>query len=233
MFGNNPIEKKLSHDGTHLQIVKGSPFRTIQGEGPYIGRPAVFIRLHGCNLACTFCDTQFSDPKDPIVPISEIIRRTRELFGPEEEKLVVITGGEPFRQNILPLCRDLYAYPQVKIQIETAGSLWVDGVDNYADIIVSPKTGSIHPKAFAKAKAFKYIIDSKQSFEDFVPITATQRGARPAVLAHPRTGAPVYLSPMDVYDPVGNAANAKLVGELALKYGCLAGTQLHKQLGLD
>jgi organic radical activating enzyme len=232
MFGKNPIEKKDQGDGMTLHLVKGSPFRTIQGEGPYAGRPAIFVRLHGCNLACTFCDTQFSHPNDPTVPLPNLIRQIVSAFGAESKKLVVVTGGEPLRQNILPLCKELSFYGSV-CQIETAGTLWLDYIESFTEIVASPKTPSIHPKVFAHAKAFKYIIDVEQKFDGFIPITATQEGARPAPLAAPRPGAPVYLSPMDTYDEDRNKANCKLVGQLALKYGCHAGLQVHKYLDLE
>jgi 7-carboxy-7-deazaguanine synthase len=232
MFGRNPLEKKDQTDGLSLRVVKGSPWRTVQGEGPYVGSPAIFIRLHGCNLACTFCDTNFSDPDDPTIPISNLVRQIVNLFGAEPKKLVVITGGEPLRQNIFPLCKELSFYG-TKCQIETAGTLWVENIEAVTEIVVSPKTPSIHPKAFLHARAFKYIIDAEQEFDGFIPITATQAGARPAALAAPRPGAPVYLSPMDTYDEERNKVNRKLVGELALKYGCHAGLQVHKYLELD
>lgn len=57
MFGRNPKLPQEFTDGKVLKV--HSIFYTIQGEGPYSGRTAVFIRLSGCNLACSFCDTEF------------------------------------------------------------------------------------------------------------------------------------------------------------------------------
>ena len=232
MFGKNPILKQdLQNQGNSLHLVKGSPFLTIQGEGPYSGHPAVFIRLHGCNLACTFCDTNFSDPEDPILSLGvlsdavDIIRSSA--------KHAVITGGEPLRQNILPLCQLLKQH-NLKVQIETAGTLWIEGIEQHAEIVCSPKTAKIHPKVSEHAVAFKYVIDTNQQFDGFIPITATQAGARPSRLAGPGPRKrPVYLSPMDCYDEEKNAANRKLVGELAIRYGCIAGLQVHKFMNLD
>jgi len=232
MFGQNPILKKDHSSGAALHIVKGSPFRTIQGEGPYAGWPAVFLRLHGCNLACTFCDTNFSDPDDPVVEIEALHNQIEALFGPEQKKLVVITGGEPLRQNIRFLCGLLSFIPNLTIQIETAGTLWVDDIEMFSKIIVSPKTSTLHPMAYENAIAFKYVIDVKQTFDGFIPITATQANTRARALAAPRPGAPVYLSPMDMYDEARNRANCSLVADLAMRYGCIAGLQLHKFMDL-
>ncbi|HEY6020017.1 MAG TPA: 7-carboxy-7-deazaguanine synthase QueE, partial [Candidatus Paceibacterota bacterium] len=58
MFGQNPVSP-IRHDKESF-LVKDI-FYTIQGEGPYAGRPAVFVRLGGCNLRCAFCDTDFSN----------------------------------------------------------------------------------------------------------------------------------------------------------------------------
>ena len=229
MFGQNPVAK-IEHntDGQQLRIVKGSPFSTIQGEGPYTGHPASFVRLHGCNLRCTFCDTQFSDPDDPVMDIGELTMRCGD-FG---HQLVVITGGEPMRQNILPLC-DLLHQAEFVVQIETAGTLWIEGIQNVAKIICSPKTPVVHPMIRRHALAFKYVISTHDDHDTYVPITATQPGTKPNRLAVSRFGAPVYLSPCDEYDEKQNEKNRKLVAQLALKYNVIAGLQLHKFLGVD
>lgn len=229
MFGHNPIEPIVNKtDGDKLRIVRGSPFVTIQGEGPYLGHRATFLRLHGCNLRCTFCDTEFSDTSDPTINTDYLIEHICDL----PPRLVVVTGGEPLRQNILPLCDGLRSRG-LKVQIETAGTLWIDGLENVAEVIVSPKTPVINKNAYVYAKAFKYIISTQQQFINFVPIMATQPGAEPRALAFPREDAPVYLSPMDEYDEVKNQGNRTLVASLAITHGCIAGIQLHKFLGLD
>jgi len=230
MFGQNPILKAEQGDGKTLRVVKGSPFLTIQGEGPYMGQPAVFIRLHGCNLACTFCDTQFSDPDDPVSTINHLCQQVVTIG--KGVPLVVITGGEPFRQNIRPLCQALHELG-FKIQIETAGTLWVEGVQHYAEIVCSPKTPNIHPRIMQAAMVFKYVVDVEMTFDKYIPITATQAGARPARLAEPRYGVPVYLSPMDMNEPGRNAQNCGLVARLAIAHNCIAGLQMHKYMGVD
>lgn len=229
MFGENPIEPINNQtDGYFLRVVKPGPWATIQGEGPYAGHPATFIRLHGCNLRCTFCDTQFSNPDDPTIAADDLVHIAKV----NGYKLVVITGGEPFRQNIFPLCLKLATAGHV-VQIETAGTLWLEGIQSVAKIVVSPKTPSIHPKIKRNAMAFKYIISAEDQHDGFLPVTATQPNGITGVMAAPRNEAPVYLSPMDQYDPEKNARNHKLVAELALRYNLYAGIQLHKYLMVD
>lgn len=229
MFGENPVAPIINtYDGHFLKVVKPGPWATIQGEGPYAGYPATFIRLHGCNLRCTFCDTQFSNPDDPTISVDDLV----EAAVANKFKLVVITGGEPFRQNIFPLCVKLSSAGHV-VQIETAGTLWLDGIQTVAKIVVSPKTPHIHPKIKRNAMAFKYVISADDLHDTFLPVTATQPGGHHGVLAAPRNEAPVYLSPMDQYDPEKNARNHKLVAELALRYNLYAGIQLHKYLFVD
>jgi organic radical activating enzyme len=232
MFGKNKIEKIQHDEGMVLHVVKGSPFLTIQGEGPYIGHPAVFIRLHGCHLRCVFCDTAFDDADDPTWVIYDLVREVKRIS--QLASLVVITGGEPMRQNIKPLCRQLRGNGY-HIQIETAGSFWIDGIEQYAEIVCSPKTPTIHLKVYEHARAFKYVISHKQIFDDSypVPITSTQPEARPNRLALPRSNASVYLSPMDEGNEIDNAANRKLVGQLAIRFGVIAGIQLHKFIGVE
>jgi organic radical activating enzyme len=232
MHGKNHIERVKHDEGMELHVVKGSPFLTIQGEGPYIGYPAIFIRLHGCHLRCVFCDTAFDDADDPTWTIYDLVGKITRIC--KLAKLVVITGGEPMRQNIKPLCQQLCGNG-FRVQIETAGTFWLDGIEKYADIVCSPKTPTIHKEVYRHARAFKYVISTGQIFDDSypVPITATQPEARPNRLALPRRGAAVYLSPMDEGDETANAANRKLVGELAIRFGVIAGIQLHKFIGVE
>jgi len=235
MFGKNPILKQDLTNGNVLHVCNGSPFYTIQGEGPFAGHPAVFIRLHGCMLRCTFCDTNFSDPTDKRIRFETLADEARRVGG--HAGLAVLTGGEPMRQNIIPLITALIMRG-FKVQIETAGVYWIDGINHLATIICSPKTPQIHSEIFNHARAFKYVISAKMDFDDnseypYVPITATQPGARAAQLATPRPNAEIYLSPCDEYDEKQNNTNKRLVVALAKHYGVIAGCQLHKVLEVE
>ena len=234
MFGKNPVAKnEIKGDGRTLHIVEGSPFYTIQGEGPFAGMPAVFLRLHGCPLRCFFCDTEFSRPEDPILDVSRILEEI-EKCAPKHCQLIVITGGEPVRQNLEPLLEELEEAGWL-VQIETAGILWQDCLVG-TRIIVSPKTPTIHPKIEEYAHAYKYVIrDGEVDEQDGLPLTNTQvEGGKPSRLARPK-GVPfggIFLSPMDEQDLVKNAKNTSAVGKLAMMYGYRAGIQLHKLMDL-
>ena len=149
------------------------------------------------------------------------------------------------RQNIAPLCHALIN-AQHKVQIETAGSFWLDAwPDNLKtarydiDIIVSPKTALINSFIRDNAEGWKYIISCAASFDphDGLPIYDTQSLTRPYArpLAKPPHGFPpsrVYLQPMDEEDAAKNYANRGLCAEIAKKRGYRVSLQVHKILGV-
>ncbi len=235
MFGKNPVLKKEHKtDGQRLRVVSTSPFYTIQGEGPYVGMPAIFLRLHGCHLKCWFCDTEFSNPDDPYVHIDEIVASIDRFSEITKSRLVVITGGEPMRQNIVPLCKRLRS-DGYTVQIETAGSFYLPAIEHFAELVVSPKTSFVHKDVARVAKAYKYVISAGTEIARFIPFADTQATGHNKLLAGPPDGFPlsqIYLSPMNEYDEDKNKANKDLVANLSLKYGVRAGIQLHKELGV-
>ena len=208
MFGQNPIRKPEKGDGSMLQVV--SIFPTIQGEGPNVGQPAIFIRLGGCNLACSFCDTEFEDFKE--MQLEEILDEVSKLK--KNQNLIVITGGEPLRQPIEKLCQELLAL-DFKIQIETNGTLYRELPDE-VEIICSPKTKTIDPRL--NIDAFKFLISANDN--DYGDIKFT-------------TEKPIYIQPMDEYDPNKNQANIELTKKLALENGYNISVQLHKILDVE
>lgn len=220
MRGDNPIRRPVHHDGQMLEVK--SIFATLQGEGPYVGWPAVFIRLGGCNLACDFCDTEFEDFTQ--VPLADILARVKTLAA-DRRSLTVITGGEPFRQNIAPLCAALLA-AGMKVQIETNGTLWRE-LPEEIDIICSPKhTGGgyapVRPDLLPRISAFKFLISAQDS-----------RYCRVVEIGQSAWNTPVYVQPMDEYDPARNAANRELAVKLAMEEGYRLSLQTHKLLGIS
>lgn len=224
MFGKNPIRAPLAHDGSALEVQ--SIFPTLQGEGPYAGVPSVFVRLGGCNLACSFCDTEFeSYEQKRLGDIISTVKQLAEDEGLRVRHLVVITGGEPFRQNIAPLCEALLA-EKFKVQIETNGTLYRE-LPKDVDIICSPKnTGAgyfpVREDLLARVNAFKFIIAKGNPHYDHV-----------ADVGQNRFATPVYVQPMDEYQEGKNADNLSLALALATKHGYLLSLQLHKLLGIE
>lgn len=208
MFGTNPLRKPenntaLGYDGSNLRVQ--SIFRTLQGEGPYAGTPAIFLRLAGCNLSCTRCDTQFETGYENLLSVSDITKQISILAG-SVITLVVITGGEPLLQNIVPLCKSLASAGFIS-QIETAGTVWVDALDEQIDagwvsIVCSPKTGRVHPLILKYCRHWKYLIcEGEVNVNDGLPNSSTQvPGLKAHIARPPRTTDTVWLQPCEVYD---------------------------------
>ncbi len=223
MFGDNPIRQPLKGDGNALEV--HSIFATLQGEGPLAGTPAVFIRLGGCNLACDFCDTEFEN--FAARPLTEITREadhlSRNAAGERVCGLIVITGGEPLRQPVGPLC-ELLLSEGFEVQIETNGTLFRP-LDARVKIVCSPKAanGNYHPlreDLLSRLDAIKFIISTRTPYHQVVELGQT---------AH---GIPVYVQPMDACDAALNAANLALAQRLAQQHGYRLSLQLHKILGI-
>ncbi|NBX03236.1 MAG: 7-carboxy-7-deazaguanine synthase QueE [Alphaproteobacteria bacterium] len=225
MRGKNPIRKPETSDGSELFVKHIFP--TLQGEGLFAGWPAVFVRLGGCNLACTFCDTDFEGYA--ALGVFKIVERVQELAqnndGKRVRSLVVITGGEPLRQNIFLLCEALLA-DGFKIQIETNGTLFRE-LPEGVDIICSPKnTGAgyfpIRADLLPRISALKFIISASDSnYSDVADVGQNVHAT------------PVYVQPMDEYDVTKNAANRALALELAMQHGYRLSLQTHKLLEIE
>lgn len=242
MFGDNPI-RSISYDPTQLAVEE--VFYTIQGEGPYAGQPALFIRLAGCNLACTFCDTEFEKQAEKLTPTHEAVQKILAIFTPEQRRFVVMTGGEPMRQNWVILAERLIAEGTELIQVETAGTLWQPDLEtfikaNKVELVCSPKTPNVHPLIKEYCYHWKYVIsagrvDSTDGLPNYGTQQATkekrQRLFRPERSATRYEGT-IWLSPCDEYQPHLNKANQQAVRDLCLQYGYRVSLQMHKIIGV-
>ena len=132
-------------------------FYSLQGEGSHAGTPAVFVRLAGCNLACDFCDTDYS--LKFLASIDDVVARVRELGA--NCPMVVITGGEPFAQReTLALIAALRADGR-RIHVESNGTIPVDR-ELPADVwlTVSPKE-RLDSGMARRANEAKLIVDRR------------------------------------------------------------------------
>jgi 7-carboxy-7-deazaguanine synthase len=111
-------------------------FHSIQGESTWAGLPCVFVRLTGCPLRCTYCDTEYAFREGTSRPIDDLLLEVRAFDCP----LVEITGGEPLVQPrvhhlITTLCDDGFT-----VLIETSGACDVSPCDPRSILILDVKT---------------------------------------------------------------------------------------------
>ncbi|MEM9101890.1 MAG: 7-carboxy-7-deazaguanine synthase QueE [Pseudomonadota bacterium] len=227
MFGQNPIRKQVVDNGEKLWVQEVFP--TLQGEGPFVGWPSVFVRLAGCNLRCYFCDTEFESSQwHPT--LDELLENIEQhLQSLPHCRLIVLTGGEPFRQNITPLVNRLLASNKL-VQIETAGTLGLDHfpyTHNNLHIVCSPKTPQVDV-SMRYANAWKYVINGDIDLTDGLPLNSTQIAGKKSRIARPTNDAPVYVMPCDEKNAQKNAAHQKSATDIAMRYGYRLCLQLHK-----
>lgn len=152
-----------------IEIKVSEIFTSFQGEGPYIGTPATFLRLYGCNLNCEWCDTDISTYEMLSVDdVAEILMTQMEF---NNINLLVITGGEPTLQmeEIKRLIKEL---PEdIKIQFETNGSIFEYLPE--IEYVISPKEDK--EKVFENYHKydnvfFKFVITSKEDIDEVIAI---------------------------------------------------------------
>lgn len=113
-------------------------FRSIQGEGSRCGLPCTFVRLTGCHLRCTYCDTEYAFYEGAWMSLAEVVTRIDSLG----RDFVEITGGEPLLQPaVYPLMQRLLDRCET-VALETSGAVSIAQVDPRVVRIVDLKTPS-------------------------------------------------------------------------------------------
>ena len=214
-------------------------FETIQGEGSFTGQPSIFIRLQGCPVGCSWCDTKHTWE----IELSDEVSQNAMVTKTEESskwsamtieqiltliddkgfnaKHIVITGGEPCMVNLTPLC-DAFETQGYSTQVETSGTFEVR-VSDECWVTVSPKVNMrggypVLNSAMVRANEIKHPIATEQHCEDLKELLAENN----------ITTTPVYLQ------PISQKARAT---ELAIAT-CIANNwrlsvQVHKYLGIE
>ena len=222
MFGTNEIVgKKYFKDAPADSLFVTSMFFTLQGEGPYAGMPALFIRLAKCNLDCSFCDTFFDDGdwmtyaeiekkayetitgfwqgKDKEVPAWAVNTTASKLY---PNIVLVMTGGEPLIQDNISefMAQQLLNFKEV--QVESNGipdTVVPEGVT----LVCSPKCVEKNGRAIKYFAPSKTILDRADCLKFVVsadPDSPYSSVPDWALAWRDRTGKPIYCSPMNVYN---------------------------------
>jgi 7-carboxy-7-deazaguanine synthase len=111
-------------------------FRSLQGEGDAVGWPTVFVRLTGCPLRCSYCDTAYAFHGGEWMSLDDI----SEQVAAEGVRRVCVTGGEPLAQpNCLALLERLCEQGHL-VSLETSGAMEIDAVDPRVSRVVDIKT---------------------------------------------------------------------------------------------
>lgn len=145
-------------------------FRSIQGESTHAGLACTFIRLTGCNLRCTWCDTEYAFHGGERLSVDEVVARVGELGG----KLVELTGGEPLLQKeAVPLLQRLLD-DGYRVMLETSGERPLDDVPEAVVKIVDvkcPDSGEADTfrlenlDAMARHDQVKFVVGTRKDYE--------------------------------------------------------------------
>ena len=153
------MDQRVFEGGKLIPLVE--EFYTIQGEGYHTGKAAYFIRVGGCDVGCSWCDTKFSwNPSlHPVVPAEQILNHVLE----HPAAAVVVTGGEPL---MVPMdyLTTLLKEKGIETFLETSGAYELTGTWDW--ICLSPKKNAPPvPSMFPEAHELKVIISAEEDLE--------------------------------------------------------------------
>jgi 7-carboxy-7-deazaguanine synthase len=147
-------------------------YKSVQGESSFAGLPCIFVRLAGCNLRCSWCDSEYTFTGGRKMSLDEVMDEVRKLA---PVKLVEITGGEPMLQEreVVPLMQQLLD-EGCEVLIETSGERPLAAVPNRVHKIVDVKcpasgeAGSFrleNLEALSRGDEIKFVIADRADYE--------------------------------------------------------------------
>ncbi len=214
-------------------------FETIQGEGSFTGQPSIFIRLQGCPVACSWCDTKHTWETEATDEVSQNIMLTKTQETSQwaamsiesilalvkqkgfQAKHIVITGGEPCMVDLTPLC-DAFELQGYSLQVETSGTFEIN-VSANCWVTVSPKINMrggypILNSAMLRANEIKHPIATEQHVNDLKEL----------LIEHDIKNTPIYLQPISQKSRATELAIATCIAN-----NWRLSVQVHKYLGIE
>ena len=214
-------------------------FETIQGEGSFTGQPSIFIRLQGCPVACSWCDTKHTWEVEPTDEVNQNIMLTKTQETSQwaamsvesilalvknkgfQAKHIVITGGEPCMVDLTPLC-DAFELQGYSIQVETSGTFDIY-VSDKCWVTVSPKINMrggypILNSAMQRANEIKHPIATEQHVGDLKEL----------LKEHGIKNTPIYLQPISQ-----KSRATELAIETCIANNWRLSVQVHKYIGIE
>lgn len=170
MIGKPFETKDLTHCSM-TQVAINEIFYSVQGESTQAGRPCTFIRLMGCPLRCTYCDTEYAFFEGKKRSIDDVVAEVKTY----PTKLVEVTGGEPLAQKTSIELMNKLLEEGFEVMLETSGAFDISEVPQGVRIIMDIKTPSSGESSRMHAENFKYlkpgidevkcVVGNKEDFE--------------------------------------------------------------------
>jgi 7-carboxy-7-deazaguanine synthase len=193
-------------------------FYSLQGEAREVGLPTVFVRLTGCPLRCSYCDTEYAFKGNNLLSIDVILTEIKKY----NTKFVCVTGGEPLAQINCHILLDRLVKENYQVSLETSGSIDIADINPGVSIVMDVKTPSSNEsdknlydniEKLELKDQLKFVIGSKADFDWSV-----------ALLSKHPTPAEVLFSPVfEAVEPM-QLAQWILDGQLNVRLQ----VQLHK-----
>ena len=199
-------------------------FYSIQGEASTSGLPTVFVRLTGCPLRCTYCDTEYAFHGGEKMQIAQIVEKINAFNCP----LICITGGEPLAQPNVNTLMDILCEQGYQVSLETSGAIDVSKVNPSVTKVIDIKTPSSSESSKNKVENFLYL-NEKDICKFVVGNEDDFDWAKRFIKEHLSNNSNIYFS------PVTPGMDPKALAELILRDGLTVRLQLqlHKYLWGD
>ncbi len=145
-------------------------YKTIQGESTFAGTPCGFVRLTGCNLRCSYCDTEYAYEKGEHLSIPEILDKVHHL----NTGLICVTGGEPLCQADTPALVEKLLTKNYDVLVETNGTRDISKLTDGATVVMDikcPGSGMSDHSRYANLEELnekdevKFVVTSRKDFD--------------------------------------------------------------------